>query len=216
MSRLGNSIQSESRLVVSWGWGEGLERNVERLPMVIGFLFEVMKMFISVDIQKPLWKDEFYSKLYHYISKISYLMKKETLLSDWAHAKPPSIKIRNQTLIIFLPCSSYLGNRRDWKKSRKSLTPFSSSRQRDKTSRDVDFKMQACMLSRFSCFWLFVTPRAVAHQAPLSMGFSLQEYWSGSPALLQGIFQIQGLNLWLLCFLHWQVGSSTIWEAPDF
>ena len=26
--------------------------------------------------------------------------------------------------------------------------------------------------------WLFVTPRTVAHQAPLSMGFPRQEYWS--------------------------------------
>ena len=26
---------------------------------------------------------------------------------------------------------------------------------------------------------LFATPRTVAHQAPLSMGFSRQEYWSG-------------------------------------
>ena len=30
-----------------------------------------------------------------------------------------------------------------------------------------------------SCVWLFETPWAVAHQAPLSMGFSRQEYWSG-------------------------------------
>ena len=28
---------------------------------------------------------------------------------------------------------------------------------------------------------LFATPRTVAHQAPLSMGFSRQEYWSGLP-----------------------------------
>ena len=34
-----------------------------------------------------------------------------------------------------------------------------------------------CMLSRFSHTWLFVTPWTVAHQAPLSMGFSRQEYW---------------------------------------
>ena len=27
--------------------------------------------------------------------------------------------------------------------------------------------------------WLFATPWTVAHQAPLSMGFSRQEYWSG-------------------------------------
>ena len=28
---------------------------------------------------------------------------------------------------------------------------------------------------------LFATPWTVAHQAPLSMGFSSQEYWSGLP-----------------------------------
>ena len=27
----------------------------------------------------------------------------------------------------------------------------------------------------------FVTPWTVAHQAPLSAGFSVQEYWSGLP-----------------------------------
>ena len=29
--------------------------------------------------------------------------------------------------------------------------------------------------------WLFATPWTVAHQAPTSMGFSRQEYWSGLP-----------------------------------
>ena len=38
-----------------------------------------------------------------------------------------------------------------------------------------------CGLSPFSCVWLFVTLWTVAHQAPLSMGFSGQEYWSGLP-----------------------------------
>ena len=32
-----------------------------------------------------------------------------------------------------------------------------------------------------SCVRLFMTPWTVAHQAPLSMGFSRQEYWSGLP-----------------------------------
>ena len=30
-----------------------------------------------------------------------------------------------------------------------------------------------------SCVWLFVTPWTAAYQAPPSMGFSRQEYWSG-------------------------------------
>ena len=35
-----------------------------------------------------------------------------------------------------------------------------------------------CMLSLFSRVGLFVTPWTVADQAPLSVGFSRQEYWS--------------------------------------
>ena len=37
------------------------------------------------------------------------------------------------------------------------------------------------MLSCLNHVRLFVTPWTVAHQAPLSMGFSRQEYWSGLP-----------------------------------
>ena len=32
-----------------------------------------------------------------------------------------------------------------------------------------------------SCVQLFVTPQTVARQAPLSLGFSRQEYWSRVP-----------------------------------
>ena len=35
------------------------------------------------------------------------------------------------------------------------------------------------MVWSLSCIWLLATPWTVAHQAPLSMGFSRQEYWSG-------------------------------------
>ena len=39
----------------------------------------------------------------------------------------------------------------------------------------------ACLLSCFSRVWLFVSLWIVACQAPLSMRFSRQEYWSGLP-----------------------------------
>ena len=42
------------------------------------------------------------------------------------------------------------------------------------------------MLGCFSCVRLFATLWTVAPQAPLSMGFSRQEYWSGSPCSLPG------------------------------
>ena len=37
------------------------------------------------------------------------------------------------------------------------------------------------LLSRVSRVRLCATPQMVAHQAPLSLGFSRQEYWSGLP-----------------------------------
>ena len=46
--------------------------------------------------------------------------------------------------------------------------------------------MHACVLSCFSHVWLFVTLWTVTQQAPLSMGFSMQEYWSGLPRPLPG------------------------------
>ena len=63
-------------------------------------------------------------------------------------------------------------------------------------------KMHACMLSRFSPVRLFATPWTVTHQAPLSMGFSRQEYWSGLPFPPQGIFPTQESNWHLLWLLH--------------
>ena len=41
--------------------------------------------------------------------------------------------------------------------------------------------LHACVLSHFSHVRLFANPWNVARQAPLSMGFSRQEYWRGSP-----------------------------------
>ena len=43
-----------------------------------------------------------------------------------------------------------------------------------------------CMLSCFSHVRLYVIQWTVAHQAPLSMGISRQEYWSGLPFLPPG------------------------------
>ena len=49
-----------------------------------------------------------------------------------------------------------------------------------------------CWYHSFNISWvlshvqLFVTPWTIAHQAPLSMEFSRQEYWSGLPFLSPG------------------------------
>ena len=62
-------------------------------------------------------------------------------------------------------------------------------------------------------------PLALAYQAPPSMGFSWQEYWSNS--LLQGIFPIQGLNpgllqcRWILHHLSHQGNPNLILEFTN-
>ena len=50
-----------------------------------------------------------------------------------------------------------------------------------------------------------MTPWTVAHQAPLSMGFSRQEYWSGLPCPLPGDLPDPGIKP--VSLLHWQAGS---------
>ena len=51
-----------------------------------------------------------------------------------------------------------------------------------------------CMFSHFSRVWLCATPWTVAQQAPLSMGFSRQEYWSGLPLPSPGDLPYPGIE----------------------
>ena len=71
------------------------------------------------------------------------------------------------------------------------------------------FHMHTCaVLSRFSNVQLFATLLTVAHQTPLSTGFSRSKNTEvGYHALLQRIFLSQGSNPRLICLLHWQAGS---------
>ena len=51
-------------------------------------------------------------------------------------------------------------------------------------SLSIEFTDDSCLYQwtrSFSRVWLFATPWTTADQAPLSMGFSRQEYWSGLP-----------------------------------
>ena len=52
----------------------------------------------------------------------------------------------------------------------------------------------------------FAASWTAAHQVPLSMEFSRQEYWNSCYFLLQGIFPTQELNQFLR-LLHWQANS---------
>ena len=63
------------------------------------------------------------------------------------------------------------------------------------------------VLGLFSCVQLFVTLWTAAHQAPLFIGFSRQEYWSGFACPPPGDLPDPGIKRASLSLLHWQEGS---------
>ena len=60
---------------------------------------------------------------------------------------------------------------------------------------------------------VFVTPWTVAHQAPLSIRFSREEYWSGLTFPTPENLRYPGIKPESLHLLHWQVGFFTT-EQP--
>ena len=67
------------------------------------------------------------------------------------------------------------------------------------------YRVNAIAVQLLRCVQLFATPWTVACQAPLSMGFSRHEYWSGLPFLSPGDLPDSGIKSG---FLALQVDSS--------
>ena len=77
-------------------------------------------------------------------------------------------------------------------------------------------RIYMCMFSRFRCVHLFETLWTSAHQAPLSMGFSRQEYWSRLPCPSPGDLPDPGIKPASFMSLALSGGFFTInttWEA---
>ena len=76
--------------------------------------------------------------------------------------------------------------------------------------------LHVCVLRHFSRVQLFATPWIVAHEAPLFMGFSRQEYWSGLPCPSPGDLPEPGIkpeSLRSPALAGRFFTTSTIWEA---
>ena len=71
-----------------------------------------------------------------------------------------------------------------------------------------------CVLNCFSCVRIFATLWTVAHQAPLSMGFSRQEYWRGLPCPPPGDLPNPGIEPKSPALVGGFYITSTTWEAP--
>ena len=72
------------------------------------------------------------------------------------------------------------------------------------------------VVSSFSHVWLFVTLWIITCQAPLSIGFSRQEYWSGLPCPSPGNLPNPGIELMSLMSLRLASSvftTSTTWDT---
>ena len=97
---------------------------------------------------------------------------------------------------IGLPCtpsSPFCCSKKD--QSRKCFSIICSSKTREVLTRGC-----VCMLSHFSHVRFFLTLWTVAHQIPLCMGFSRQEYWSRFPFPSPGNLPNLGIHLMSLTF----------------
>ena len=116
-----------------------------------------------------------------------------------AHQAPPSLGFSRQEHWSGLPFPSPMQGSEKWKWSR-SVVPDPQQPhglQPTRLLRPWDFpgkspgvgchRLLWCKhwvsewVKSLSRVWLFATPWTVAYQAPPSMGFSRQEYWSGLP-----------------------------------
>ena len=100
------------------------------------------------------------------------------ILSLCVPKRSPLIIAEKHLLTLLLPIREFQNNT-FWTKMRLKQSPLSSELLKAPW-------VHACMLSCFTRVQLFVTPWTVACQAPLSMGFSRQEYWSKLSCLLPG------------------------------
>ena len=76
----------------------------------------------------------------------------------------------------------------------------------------------SCMLSHFSHVQICATLWTIAHQAPLSMGFSRQEYWSGLQSPSPGDLpdpEIKPVTLTSPALAGRFFTISTTWEAAQ-
>ena len=89
---------------------------------------------------------------------------------------------------------------------------FTSGGQSTGVSASASVLLRKSEVKSLSYVRLFLTTWTVAHQAPLSMGFSRQEYWSGLPFLFSRRSSWPRDQTWISCIVH---RGFTIWATRE-
>ena len=79
---------------------------------------------------------------------------------------------------------------------------------------DPDIYMNACMLNHLSHVQLFAMLWTIAHQAPLSMGFSRQEYWSGLPCPPPHIYTYILFKIFFSIIVYYKILNIFLYAIP--
>ena len=82
---------------------------------------------------------------------------------------------------------------------------------------DFVYSWKKAKVKSLSCVWLFATLWTEAHEAPPSLGFSRQEYWSGLPFSFSGdlpnpVIELWSLTLWADSLLSEPPGNACIFK----
>ena len=105
------------------------------------------------------------------------------------HPRPPSYRTSHTAL--WLPAVSFHSAKMS---NSCVLLIYLAWHLAQKVTNKCMFQLNWSEMKSLSHVRLFATPWTIAYQAPLSMGFSRQEYRSGCHFLLQGIFPTQGIK----------------------
>ena len=121
----------------------------------------------------------------------------------------------------YILCSFYGCHAFHWQRTNDRYVPY----QLVKTENAKETNTAIAVVWSLCCVWLFNDPMGVACQAPLSMGFTRQEYWSGLSFPSPGDHSDPGIEPEVeptfLRFLHGQVDSLSLihqgspWKLRD-
>ena len=114
------------------------------------------------------WVAISFSNAWKWKVKVKSLSRVRLFATPWtaAYQAPPSMGFSGQTVL-------------EW--GAIAFSHMSLGKCKLKQWDDISTYILLLLLSRFSRVRLFATPWTAAYQAPPSMGFSRQEYWSGVP-----------------------------------
>ena len=120
----------------------------------------------------------------HGVARSRTRLKRLSSLAAWRPTRPSRTNTQKRCLFHYrgVECKSRK-SRNTW--SNRQIWPWSTEWSRAKANRILPresmYMLLLLLLSHFSHVRLCATPQMAAHQAPPSLGFFRQEYWSGLP-----------------------------------